>query len=531
MAQVLGLLHTSSAYYKENLDFDTVLTNALNRGPSDISYLQSQENFLYQKFGASSYKGFKENLQNLINSQDKVCIQRFSADNLYDEIRKFGNSKINQSYTEDVTFEIQVGETQISLFESLKLPNYDIQGTTITMTGNLSVLRSVLNKVYGKRFKIGKKTVTEQLESFISENQDLISIVKDGQKVHTLKHKTSLEISNFPWGVKKEHLDAYLNSTDFNLVNGMREQLSRAFSEIKNYIFTELCKGGSNQLLQAANITWNSLLSSSQYDLAITNFFGGNAKGNFASAVIGAMGEFQTALIFNYLALKINSTEFSKIIGNIYQNGEQLRTDVEIFKRIGIQVKNFTSGGFFGQMRYAGTTIHPDKLFSYLPGEKLEFQTFLANYYFNTDIQSQNLNSLKELEHFLGEHLLAETMNLAMDTNISDTISFYFIGGKYLVPGSEIVKWATNKYQDYKSKSTLTRDNTVYITGPKKTYSDLYFKENPEEREKYWEYDQTKSSWDFTNYNLEKFNSINSDISIRTNIELTLDNLSEFQIF
>jgi hypothetical protein len=108
--------------------------------------------------------------------------------------------------------------------------------------------------------------------------------------------------------------------------------------------------------------------------------------------VQGSLGEFQTAVIFEYLRnKKMSAPAMAMIQGNIYRNGEQGKTDVQIFKSLGIQVKNMNiieQNGKLSLLRDLETNIHPNKFAKYLDDyTATNFLDFLANYYFNLSYQ------------------------------------------------------------------------------------------------------------------------------------------------
>jgi len=125
-------------------------------------------------------------------------------------------------------------------------------------------------------------------------------------------------------------------------------------------------------------------------------------------------------------------------------NGQKPKTDVEIFNAIGIQVKNYTirTMGDNLEMRDIETTNSPQKFASTLDSNtQTNFLDFLANYFFNRSYANTEIASeaFATLPQYLGEHLGA-LMNMTINDMIQDTIVFYLIDGKYLVPGSEILK-------------------------------------------------------------------------------------------
>jgi hypothetical protein len=65
----------------------------------------------------------------------------------------------------------------------------------------------------------------------------------------------------------------------------------------------------------------------------------------------------------------------------------------------------------------------------------------------------------------LGEYL-GELMNMAMnDSILTDTVTFYFIGGKYLVPCSSILE----------ASEKLNLKNSIEITSSYKGHSDIEY--------------------------------------------------------
>ena len=100
----------------------------------------------------------------------------------------------------------------------------------------------------------------------------------------------------------------------------------------------------------------------------------------------------------------------------------------------------FEKEGKLSLLRNLKTTIHPNKFAKYLPeGDGVQFLDFLANYYFNDTYQEQNNRQLELLKSGLSSWLI-ELMNMAMiDSEVGDTVSFYLIGGKYLVPCSVLI--------------------------------------------------------------------------------------------
>jgi hypothetical protein len=125
------------------------------------------------------------------------------------------------------------------------------------------------------------------------------------------------------------------------------------------------------------------------------------------------------------------------------------------------------------------------------------------------------------------EDYLGELMNMAMNDAVDDTVTFYMIGGQFLVPGSAILKRA----------EALNLANTIRITSAFKGMTDTGYhgeytivkgKKRPE-FVKYW--NKKHSGWVPTDLNKKIYNYlISQGISIRTSFNL-MDDIMSFSIF
>ena len=301
----------------------------------------------------------------------------------------------------------------------------------------------------------------------------------------------------------------------------IRDDLANAIQSIKNFIFYELGYGATPQLLAAMETVWNRNFSKSWSDPA--KFFAGTTKGNFISVVQGSLGEFQTAVIFEYLRNQESiSPAMATIVGNVYTKGEQGKTDVQIFQSLGIQVKNVSvikNNNQLSLLRNLQTNIHPNKFVQYLDQPfATYFLDFLANYYFNTSYQEAMEGRMNQLRYRLS-YWLIEIMNMAMaDIAISDTVSFYMIEGKYLIPCSRLIEAAKE----------LKLANSIEITSSYQGYSDEQYANHTTDPSKkgggqsfYEQYWQKDEQWYPTDKNRTTYNNlIEKSISIRTKFNL-----------
>lgn len=520
-----GKLHTASSYALENIDFDFSLES---HSKSNIGNLKAKEKQLYQQFGETTYQGFITQLRQLFDSKDVEIIRRFEANNLQKSLQIF--TMANQEiFDQKVEF----------IFNFDKIPNLTeaLQKSFRIKKGVLSSLEPIylnftpeeikkeLNKYFSLHHFRGNNW-TKNLDKFISDlvGAKVLTISTQQPNGSYKEYQNINTIPNFPWGVLKKDVEL---AEQLGTSSGLQQELTRATKRIKDYIFYTLGAGASMELVQAMNEVWDHNFSSKENNPVL--FFSGGTKSNFISGVQGALGEFQAAVIFEYLAIKKITNAFATIVGSSYRNNEQLRTDVAIFNKLGLQVKNVSeimNNGKATLLRDLKTTIHPKDFSSYLDNDE-NFLDFLANYYFNISYQGQVQNQFNLLQLQLGDYL-GEIMNMAMSDQLSDVVTFYMIGGKYFVPCSVILE----------SAEQLDLKNSIKITSSYAGKTDVGYRGEYTETKagkkqpafvKFW--NKRRSGWYPTEKNYSEYNAlISKGISIRTNFNL-LDNIENFSIF
>jgi hypothetical protein len=529
-----SVLHTSSVYGITDIDL-----NFQKREDLNYAALEAKEAELYKKFGKNTYEDFLITIRDLFNGEDRKIIQRFSPSELSPRIETF-TTKSAGIYQPEVKFSFdwsQLSESNTKIREDIRksftLKNKDliVSNTVTDEFFNFSIDDKQLQNFIKDHFSYHryKKDWSKYLHSFMKSLSAYNVVKAYGKNPETGSFDVPLKfatIPNFPWGVLKEDVELakQLGNSD-ELV----QELKRATDTIKNFIFSELGGGATPDLKKAIEITWNTNFGPKRNDPLL--FFSGGTKGNFISGVQGALGEFQSALIFNYLGMKIGDPALAKIVGSAYKNNEQLRTDVNIFSNIGIQVKNFNSMinegnlGFVND-RSIGSTIHPVDFSQYLPN-KNNFLDFLANYYFNTTYQEEVRDDFEELIIDLGNYL-GEIMNMSINNVLKDTFSFYLISGKYLVPGSRILKMADQ----------INLRNSIEITSSYHGLPDLAYempmleRKDGRRRPVYTDYWVKRSgNWEPTGKNRQTYDQLISKlISIRTNFDI-IKEIEKYALF
>lgn len=515
-----NLLHTYSKYANKNIN--TSFINGIQRTNGtnyNISKMKAQETKLYNKYGASDFEGFRKQINEVFSSPEvRAVIQEFEAEKLSKSLQKFSLQN-SQLYDYKDSIRLVFDFSKIKNSKGIQL-SPKAEPIHILPKINVGDLKKIINETLGRKFHTGSdysKGIDNLITSLVSSNALRIELGSGDSDGRTFQYKQDYEISsipNFPWGLTKDVYEQALK--DGNKV--MLDEISKAIISIYRFLLSFADKApGDKEIRQAISNVWR------KHFVSGTNpalFFSGGKTQSFISGVQGALGEFQTALIFEYLQLKGMGKAVAEIKGNTRLRNtlskEQARTDVEIFEGIGIQVKNFvviekeingTKEGSFLQDIH--TRIHPNKLSKYLSAQyQSDFLSFLANFYFNTDYESQHFNDMIMLRYNL-EGWLAELMNMAMSDAVEDTVTFYMMGGKYFVPCSAILE----------ASEQLSLKQHIKIYSAYQGLSDKQYartnEEGKKEYTKYWV--NNNGTWETTLKNEEQFqNLIGSRISIQT---------------
>lgn len=527
-----GVLHTSSYYAVHGVN--TELTKKTFSSSGSIGNLKAREEAFYKEFGVNNYKEFQKKISELfVNNNDIEVLNRFLPENLSSKLQRFATSTgslegeeitliINTSKVKDASK--RTSQEFISTLQKTGNNNIKIkaQGDSsnliqISCKFNPTNIKTILNGlVKDRHFLIGSSNM-ERANILIKEltdaNTGAIEIFLGGEENLGNQEFKFVEpsIPNFPWGVKKDDIELAAKNKDSHLY----KELKAAAQTIKNFIFNELGAGASQDLKRAMLLVWQAEGFYGKIEEPL-NFFKGTTSSNFISAVQGNLGEFYSAVLFQYINIKLNGnySKVSKILGDSIRNNEKLRTDLQVFQKFGIQIKHFNiiktaQGSSF--INDISTTIHPIDFDKYGNGI-FSLSDFLANYYFNTTFQQEAQGEFDNLIKSLGD-FLGELMNMAMnDSVVTDVVTFYYIGGRYLVPGSAILE-ASRK---------LDLENSIRITSAYKGLPDIAY-EMPflmqgERRPLFVEYwKKSGNNWNPTGKNRSVYHKlISKDISIRT---------------
>lgn len=520
----INVLHTNSkyGYFSNNLlsgitnDSEAVIRN---RFINAINNLENKEKSFYRQFGFDSAESFFRAIHNLLShaGKDLEILQKFNATNLKPILAQFKNplDNLNNFYLVVDTTQARVDLTPI--LQELAIQNETISVTVdgklaVSAQWNLAKMKRLASGVQRSRNFNERSNSTEALLSFLRETgKDLIQIYPDDKHVNN-NNRIDFRSGPFNYGAKE-------------IRNMDSQRIAEIQNNIRNFIFQSLgVNTGSASLIKAANTVWDQVI-----DKIGVNFFVGG-ENSWQKNVLGALGEFQTAMFFQYFAYSSSNSTFSQkitdIIGsNKNKAGQMLHTDVSILEAFGVQVKNY-DGDIYKQWYKDGTTamvnkkiqirLHPMQIPSIM--SDLELRNYVINSYFNRSFGPPSDGEWKIFfENHADEILNLEGYQSTPDpnhfaNNIGDKVSFYMISGHF-IPGSVIMKGAMEQ--------KLNISQTKVSASPSYTNEDYLAIDSSGEARllNWWKYREgvSPAKWEPTAEN--QLETWDARISIRTTFE------------
>lgn len=429
-----------------------------------IGLLQTQEKRVYARFftGCTKYSDFIKRLRELFDTKhniDMQIIQNFSAEKIQVLLNKNFGTQIMPSknlVTEieiinpDVT-KIDIGNILKGTSGNFKLSNNIIKLDIRMDNTGIKAMKELLNKAQGKHFHTASLG-TDCMKAYLKH-----LIVEKNLPEETQKEKIQAITKGF-------HTTKFIGDSDLRYTladikdESKKADIERATKKIKDFFYSSeglnVAKGTS-ALKSAFEQTWRDNITNIEYGIA---FF---LKGGTLTYFNGAFGEFQIALLSNYILRRTgikNSILASKISNTIGQT-EQAKVDVTLLGNLGIQVKNYnpytynynpietntTAESFLNKLGTNGEDVSTDD-----KSQVLSLTSFLANYAFSQDYRAMSegqgtIPSVEEVEKSL-ENYAGELYNLSIIQSTpqskaySDTVLFYSFSGMYLVPASAILQ-------------------------------------------------------------------------------------------
>ena len=433
---------------------------------SQIHNMEHREATIYQQYfnGCTTFEKFIENLRNLFSEkgygQDKEILQNFGSENARAKLKAY----FGTSYVFANNFQLTVniknpGGTNID-FKALQNLG---DGITVSPKhrkielnigiddDNIGKIKESLNLIFNTRFnpkssyKGGVKNFLNNIDKRI---EDYITIVGgvDSAKNSLKSGYTLVGGPNSPFRYTEEDITGAESNPS------IEADINSALKDIKQFFLSPNgmnIHNGSPALRSAFELTWRTNIEAKFSQAA---FF---MKGGVLNYLIGALGEFQTALINNYILRRAGGltpeaiSRISETIGQRQQN----KVDVTVLKDIGIQVKNYDLNIFESARRgIMYTTNTPKKFLNALqttgaitnkPDDTTisTLESFIANYAFSADYRTlTNASAFEKKVKEIFETYYAEMYNFAVQADLDDTVLFYSIAGEYLIPASRILQ-------------------------------------------------------------------------------------------
>ena len=473
-----------------------------SRLKKQIGLLRKQEEEVYGRFfaGCTKYRDFIKRLRELFDTKhniDMQIIQNFAAEKIQVLLDKnFGTQMLPSKnlITEievinpDVT-EIDIGNILKGTSGNFKLSNNIIKLDIRMDDAGIKAMKELLNKAQGKHFRTDslgtdclktclKHLVVKQNLSKEAQNEKIQAITKG---FHTTKFIGDSDLRYTLADIKDSSKKAYIR---------------HATKKIKDFFYSPEglnVASGTQALKKAFQRTWKDTINNIEYGIA---FF---LKGGTLTYFNGAFGEFQTALLSNYILQRTGAikdkTLASKISNTIGQT-EQAKVDVTLLGNLGIQVKNYnpytynynpietntTAESFLNKLGSNGQDISKDD-----EHQVVSLTSFLANYAFSQDYRAMagqgTIPLVEEVEKSLANYA-GELYNLSINNSeaFSDTVLFYSFSGMYLVPASDILKAVYNNLKDENHRT----NTEVSIKWKGSGLSSKDMQEKQEDNSPYW---------------------------------------------
>ena len=445
--------------------FSTVFENSKNvdkqqeRLKKQIAILRKQEKKIYGRFfkDCNTYDGFITRLRELFDTKHNVdmqIIQNFTAEKIQVLLKKNFGAQIMPSknlITEieiinpDVT-KIDIGNILKGTSGNFKLSNNVIKLDIRMDDAGIKAMKELLNKAQGKHFHTASLG-TDCMKAYLKH-----LIVEKHLPEETQKEKIQAITKGF-------HTTKFIGDSDLRYTlsdikdPSKQADIERATKKIKDFFYSSeglnVAKG-TLALKLAFEQTWRDNITNIEYGIA---FF---LKGGTLTYFSGAFGEFQMALLSNYILQRTGTKALKLVskISNTIGQTEQAKVDVTLLGDLGIQVKNYnpytynyspietntTAKSFLNKLGNMGQEIPADD-----ESQVVSLTSFLANYAFSQDYRTMagqtTIPSVEDVEKSLANYA-GELYNLSISNSeaFSDTVLFYSFSGMYLVPASEILQ-------------------------------------------------------------------------------------------
>lgn len=526
-----NVVHTSSYYF---FGHNTHFYLADHASLAEAEVQRQKELSLYRNFGANNYTEFIAIIRKLFTpefAKDRDILASFAPDNIEKDFEKFRTGALSDNFDKEVKLYFRTSEANKKLKKATNtfaLLLQEVGGKTITKGSLTEVQVRFDSKAVGPIKKFLNDTASERLhynnESFTSTMQEAladrmmkgeINLVHNtpGNEITELTQQIAIE--NYPWGYKKAQIQAAIADPR----SQEAKMFMRAMYMIEEFVMNK-CSGGSKDLLDAARSVYDKKIGENPLNFRFFTGAGGG-KTSMLKAIKGSLGEFQSAMLFEYFTRRLGTaSNIATIMGNLPAHGSELgKADLALAldSIVGVQVKNW---GEYMQHQI-GTTIHPIEFAKTMENGD-DFLQFIANIYFNTTIHTGREEDLEQLREEINLRF-QELQNHDVVSGLTDKVSFYLIEGKYLVPCSELLRLVAGE-------DGLFPKENISITSSYKGKSDQEYGHLTKNEENVWWTRDENGTWAPTKENEKTFKSlVNKKISIRTKMDLA-GKLSQYNL-
>lgn len=470
----------SSQAFKNSKEVDT----QQERLKKQIASLRKQEKKVYGRFfkDCNTYDGFIIRLRELFDTKHNVdmqIIQNFTAEKIQVLLKKNFGTQImpsNNLITEieiinpDVT-KIDIGNILKGTSGNFKLSNNIIKLDIRMDDAGIKAMKELLNKAQGKHFHTASLG-TDCMKAYLKH-----LVVEKNLPEETQKEKIQAITKGF-------HTTKFIGDSDlrYTLADikdpSKQADIERATKKIKDFFYSSeglnVAKG-TLALKLAFEQTWRDNITNIEYGIA---FF---LKGGTLTYFSGAFGEFQMALLSNYILQRTGTKALKLVskISNTIGQTEQAKVDVTLLGDLGIQVKNYnpytynyspietntTAKSFLNKLGNMGQEIPADD-----ESQVVSLTSFLANYAFSQDYRTMagqtTIPSVEDVEESLANYA-GELYNLSISNSEAffDTVLFYSFSGMYLVPASEILQAVYDHLREENQKHRTNMEVSIKWDG------------------------------------------------------------------
>ena len=464
------------------------IANAEDLRSNSRNFLMGREKELYSLVGESTYQGFISRLRKEFNDADgvKQALQNFKKSNLIINLGlphqlKYVDQRIEFTLTADVSQDIvSMMKQQLNMSNADFVISVEGEPLRLSFDYNESYIKAFLNAYFnGQRRFIDKSNTgvlrSKKTDPLRSANKAFRELLSSGKIGKVTINKTPVNehfaidgdksmMNNFNY--RQADIEKAINN---NTPEG--QQLRKAILDSRNIIYNKLIgfMNGIPDLENAFKRAWNNKMGGKDLSRVLKNFTFFAKGENLNAGVSGAIQELYTAIIAEYINIRIGNginKKVATILGNVIKGAESPKTDVRILERIGIQVKAYSMDRVITK---ASTNIHPINLAASLgPYGNENIADTIVQMVFNSSVGDYNTIA-NELEP-----ALAQLMNMTTSDSISDTVCFYLVDGQFLVPGSVILdtlratnykinirtSYETQKDADFEEEDYIREDGT-----------------------------------------------------------------------